>query len=79
MCDAGFNGRKFGAPNAGDDMTFSFPQLIAHAARTRVLGAGTIIGSGTVSNEGSKLGSCCIAEQRSLESISTPLSADVPR
>ncbi len=64
-----FNGRQFGAPNAGDDMTFSFPQLIAHAARTRFLGAGTVIGSGTVSNQGSTLGSCCIAEQRSLETI----------
>jgi fumarylacetoacetate (FAA) hydrolase len=64
-----FNGRQFGAPDAGEDMTFSFPQLIAHAARTRFLGAGSVIGSGTVSNQGSKLGSCCIAEQRSLETI----------
>jgi fumarylacetoacetate (FAA) hydrolase len=63
------NGKQFGAPDAGVDMTFSFPQLIAHAARTRFLGAGSIIGSGTVSNQGSKLGSCCIAEQRSLETI----------
>jgi len=63
------NGRQFGAPDAGVDMTFSFPDLIAHAARTRFLGAGSIIGSGTVSNQGSKLGSCCIAEQRSLETI----------
>jgi fumarylacetoacetate (FAA) hydrolase len=64
-----FNGKQFGAPDAGEDMTFSFPQLIAHAARTRFLGAGSIIGSGTVSNQGSRLGSCCIAEQRSLETI----------
>ncbi len=64
-----FNGRKFGAPDAGEDMTFSFPQLIAHAAKTRFLAGGSIIGSGTVSNQGSKLGSCCIAEQRSLETI----------
>ncbi|HEX2590844.1 MAG TPA: fumarylacetoacetate hydrolase family protein [Rhizomicrobium sp.] len=63
------NGKQFGAPDAGVDMTFSFPQLIAHAARTRFLVAGSIIGSGTVSNQGSKLGSCCIAEQRSLETI----------
>jgi fumarylacetoacetate (FAA) hydrolase len=64
-----FNGKQFGAPNAGEDMTFSFPQLMAHAAKTRFLGAGSIVGSGTVSNQGSKLGSCCIAEQRSLETI----------
>jgi fumarylacetoacetate (FAA) hydrolase len=64
-----FNGKQFGAPDAGSDMTFSFPELIAHAAKTRFLGAGSIIGSGTVSNQGSKLGSCCIAEQRSLETI----------
>jgi len=72
-----FNGQRFGAPDAGEDMTFSFPQLIAHAARTRFLGAGSVIGSGTVSNKGSKLGSCCIAEQRSLETIEsgTPRTA----
>jgi fumarylacetoacetate (FAA) hydrolase len=63
------NGKQFGAPDAGEDMTFSFPRLIAHAAKTRFLAAGSIIGSGTVSNSGSKLGSCCIAEQRSLETI----------
>ena len=45
------NGQPFGRPNAGDDMTFDFPALIAHAAKTRPLGAGTIIGSGTVSNK----------------------------
>src|SRR5256714_13680976 len=45
------NGALFGHPNAGVDMTFSFPQLIAHAAKTRALAAGTIIGSGTVSNK----------------------------
>jgi 2-keto-4-pentenoate hydratase/2-oxohepta-3-ene-1,7-dioic acid hydratase in catechol pathway/DNA-binding MarR family transcriptional regulator len=44
------NGERLGAPDAGADMVFSFPQLIAHAARTRVLTAGSIIGSGTVSN-----------------------------
>ena len=59
----------FGAPEAGEDMTFDFPRLIAHAARTRHLGAGTIIGSGTVSNLDRSRGSCCIAERRMLESI----------
>jgi len=63
------NGAKFGAPNAGEDMTFSFPQLIAHAAKTRDLAAGSIIGSGTVSNKDRARGSACIAEVRSLETI----------
>ncbi len=61
------NGQLFGQPNAGIDMTFSFPELIAHAAKTRVLSAGTIIGSGTVSNIDRSQGSSCIAEQRMLE------------
>jgi fumarylacetoacetate (FAA) hydrolase len=64
-----WNGDKVGAPNAGDDMTFSFAQLIAHAAKTRNLRAGSIIGSGTVSNTDRSLGYCCIAEKRSLEMI----------
>jgi fumarylacetoacetate (FAA) hydrolase len=63
------NGQRFGAPNAGEDMTFSFPQLIAHAAKTRDLGAGSIIGSGTVANKDRSRGSACIAEVRSLETI----------
>jgi fumarylacetoacetate (FAA) hydrolase len=63
------NGKRFGAPNAGIDMTFSFTQLIAHAAKTRTLCAGTIIGSGTVSNKDRSAGSCCIAERRMLEQI----------
>jgi len=66
---ATWNGRRVGAPNAGRDMTFDFPQLIAHAAKSRGLMAGTVIGSGTVSNVGSKDGSCCIAEVRCLETI----------
>jgi len=61
------NGQRFGAPNAGADMTFSFAQLIAHAAKTRVLSAGTIVGSGTVANKDHSAGSCCIAERRTLE------------
>ena len=63
------NGRRIGAPDAGRDMTFSFPELIAHAARTRHLVAGTVIGSGTIANEGSPSGSSCLAEVRSLETI----------
>jgi fumarylacetoacetate (FAA) hydrolase len=63
------NGARFGAPNAGEDMTFSFPQLIAHAAKTRFLGAGSILGSGTVANKDRSRGSACIAERRSLEQI----------
>lgn len=63
------NGEIFGTPNAGEDMTFSFPQLIAHAAKTRFLCAGSVIGSGTVSNKDRGRGSACIAERRSLETI----------
>ncbi|CDZ78762.1 hypothetical protein BN59_03076 [Legionella massiliensis] len=63
------NGKLFGEPNAGIDMTFSFPELIAHAAKTRHLAAGTIIGSGTVSNLDRSKGSSCIAEKRMLEII----------
>jgi fumarylacetoacetate (FAA) hydrolase len=64
-----WNGKKIGSPDAGIDMTFNFPQLIAHVAKARPLGAGTVIGSGTVSNKGSAEGSCCIAEVRCLETI----------
>jgi len=63
------NGAPFGAPNAGEDMTFSFADLIAHAARTRALCAGTILGSGTVSNKNRAAGSACLAERRTLETI----------
>jgi fumarylacetoacetate (FAA) hydrolase len=63
-----FNGKLFGQPNAGE-MHFSFGDLIAHAARTRDLGPGTIIGSGTVSNEDPSRGSSCLAEKRMLEQI----------
>ena len=61
------NGELLGRPNAGVDMTFEFPKLIAHAAKTRPLGAGCIIGSGTVSNKDRSSGSTCIAEKRMLE------------
>lgn len=63
------NGQLFGQPNAGKDMTFSFTELIAHAAKTRYLSAGTIIGSGTVSNSDRSQGSSCLAEKRMLEVI----------
>ena len=65
------NGKLFGEPNAGLDMTFDFPRLIAHAAKTRRLSAGTIVGSGTVSNNNPRVGSSCIAEKRMLEMIAT--------
>ena len=64
-----WNGRLVGQPNAGKDMAFNFAQLIAHAAKTRKLRAGTIVGSGTVSNKDAKKGYSCIAEKRSLETI----------
>ncbi|MCW0505873.1 fumarylacetoacetate hydrolase family protein [Aeromonas piscicola] len=63
------NGALFGAPNAGVDMTFNFHELVAHAAKTRPLGAGCIIGSGTVSNYDRSAGSSCLAELRMLEII----------
>ena len=63
------NGKLFGEPNAGVDMQFSFPQLIAHAAKTRPLSAGTIVGSGTIANQDESKGSSCLAEKRVLEII----------
>ena len=63
------NGTLVGSPNAGVDMTFDFGQLIAHAAKSRALMAGTVVGPGTVANQGSKDGSSCLAEIRCLETI----------
>jgi fumarylacetoacetate (FAA) hydrolase len=63
------NGREFGHPDAGVDMTFSFAELIAHVTKTRRLGAGAIVGSGTVSNYDRSLGASCLAEKRMLEQI----------
>ncbi|MCZ7642708.1 MAG: fumarylacetoacetate hydrolase family protein [Pseudorhodoplanes sp.] len=74
------NGTPFGKPVAGDDMTFDFPALIVHAARTRALAAGTILGAGTVSNRDADggpgkpiaeggLGYSCIAELRTVETL----------
>jgi fumarylacetoacetate (FAA) hydrolase len=85
------NGKPFGRPMASEDMTFDFPTLIMHAARTRPLSAGTIVGSGTISNRAADggpglpvseggVGYACIAEQRTVETIrngkpSTPFLA----
>lgn len=63
------NGAEVGHPDGGTDMTFGFDELIAHAARTRRLGAGTIIGSGTVSNRDRTAGSSCLAEIRMIETL----------
>ncbi len=63
------NGEKFGSPNAGVDMIFDFPRLISHAAKSRPLGAGSIIGSGTISNKDASNGFCCLAETRMIETI----------
>ena len=74
------NDAKLGEPDAGRDMTFDFPTLIAHAAKTRPLSAGTIIGSGTVSNRDAEggpgrpvadggVGYSCLAEIRTIETL----------
>jgi fumarylacetoacetate (FAA) hydrolase len=63
------NGRELGRPDAGVGMQFDFGALIAHAARTRPLAAGTIVGSGTVSNQDPAVGSSCLAEVRTIEII----------
>ncbi len=63
------NGREIGRPNAAVDLNFDFAELIAHAARTRNLKAGTIIGSGTVSNRDEAAGVACLQEQRMREKI----------
>ena len=65
------NGERFGEPEAGVDMQFDFAQLIAHAARTRPLVAGTIVGSGTIANQDEGVGASCLAEKRMLEIIAT--------
>ncbi len=62
-------GRLVGQPDAGTDMVFNFPQLIAHLAKSRNVRAGSIVGSGTVSNKDTSKGYSCIAEQRCLEMI----------
>ena len=66
---SGVNGQRMGEPDAGRDMFFTYPQLIAHAARTRTLSAGTIIGAGSISNQDESVGFGCIAEARIHEEI----------
>jgi fumarylacetoacetate (FAA) hydrolase len=63
------NGKPFGKPNAGVDMTFDFAKLLEHITMTRNACAGTVLGSGTISNYDRSLGSACIAERRTLEQI----------
>lgn len=63
------NGELFGQPEAGEDMQFSFAELIAHAARSRPLAAGTLVGSGTIANQDTARGASCLAEKRMLEII----------
>jgi fumarylacetoacetate (FAA) hydrolase len=66
-----WNGRKVGLCDAGDEMTFHFGQLIAHICKTRNVRAGSIVGSGTVSNKDWSRGYSCIAEKRAIETIET--------
>ena len=63
------NGEWFGAPEAGVDMQFDFAQLVAHAARTRPLSAGTLVGSGTIANQDTSTGASCLAERRTVEAL----------
>jgi fumarylacetoacetate (FAA) hydrolase len=63
------NGAWFGAPEAGVDMQFDFAQLVAHAAKTRPLSAGTIVGSGTIANQDTSKGASCFAEKRTVETL----------
>jgi fumarylacetoacetate (FAA) hydrolase len=63
------NGQWFGEAEAGEDMQFSFAQLVAHAAKTRPLAAGTIVGSGTIANQDTSRGASCLAEQRTVEKL----------
>ncbi len=63
------NGELFGHPEAGEDMQFSFAELLAHAAKSRPLTAGTLMGSGTIANQDTARGASCLAEKRMLEII----------
>lgn len=63
------NGAWFGAPEAGVDMQFDFAQLVAHAAKTRPLSAGAIVGSGTIANQDTAKGASCFAEKRTVETL----------
>lgn len=63
------NGKWFGEAECGVDMQFNFAQLVAHAAKTRPLTTGTIVGSGTIANEDTSKGASCLAEQRTVETL----------
>ncbi|MCE7949742.1 MAG: FAA hydrolase family protein [Xanthomonadales bacterium PRO7] len=63
------NGKWFGEADCGVDMQFSFAQLVAHAAKTRPLSAGAIVGSGTIANQDTSKGASCLAEQRTVETL----------
>lgn len=65
------NGELFGEPEAGEDMQFSFAELLAHGAKTRPLSAGTVLGSGTIANQDTSRGASCLAEKRMLEIIAS--------
>jgi fumarylacetoacetate (FAA) hydrolase len=65
------NGKWFGEAEAGEDMQFNFAQLVAHAAKTRPLTAGTIVGSGTIANGDTSKGASCFAEKRTVETLET--------
>jgi fumarylacetoacetate (FAA) hydrolase len=67
--ESAWNGRRVGLCDAGDEMTFHFGQLIAHLAKTRNVRAGSIVGSGTVSNRDWSRGYSCIAEKRAIETL----------
>ena len=78
---SGVNGKRMGQPNTGKDMFFTYPDLIAHASRTRSLSAGTIIGAGSVTNQDEESGFGCVAEARIHEQMlhgkpSTPFLQD---
>lgn len=65
------NGELYGNPDAGPEMHFSFNEIVAHVCKTRSLSAGTIVGSGTISNKDRSKGSSCLAEKRMIEKIDT--------
>jgi len=67
LCDV--NGQRLGHPNAGQDATFGLNELIAHAAKTRFLAAGTLIGTGTISNHDAAVGYACLMEKRLVEQV----------
>jgi fumarylacetoacetate (FAA) hydrolase len=71
------NGERFGAPHANSETVFNFPQVLAHLARTRRLGAGSIVGAGTISNQDPATGSACITEARVRQLLAGTPEADL--